>query len=289
MPSPGPGPDWGSPPGPPRLPNPPSIGGPERVQSGRSRSRIALFVTAGLAALGMVAVGAFLLLNDDEGGGDETGTEAAAEEGSPEDTAQTLFAAAKDGDCETAVSVATENFFAVPSRAEALSACQGFVDSNAPGWVDDYTVEDVQIRDEQATTARVAVILNPGPGSEAPPGWILGLVKGDDDQWLVDEAEIATSEDDASDDPGGGVGPAGANQPTPPPTGAEESMDDLAQSCFEGDMVGCDQLFDVTFDPDLPDQSEYPEHAEYGYSCGGRFEGEIEEACQDLIPEPPAA
>lgn len=290
--------DWGAPAGlPPRPANPPSIGGPERVQSRRPVPKPAFFVVLGVFAVGVIAAGAFLFLGGDDGGGEEAAEE---EEESPEDAVHALFTAAKSGDCEAAVAVATESFFGVSSREEALTACQGFVDSQAPGWVDDYTVASVQLSAEQETTATVAVGLSPGPGSQAPPGWIIDLVRGEDEVWLVDAAEISTTSDvpaedtegqepSETDDPGSGVGPDGANQPAPPPTGADAGMDDLAQECFQGEMVACDELFAATYDEEHPEQSEYPDHAGYGYSCGGRFEGEVKEACQDLVPEPPAA
>jgi len=51
-------------------------------------------------------------------------------------------------------------------------------------------------------------------------------------------------------------------EPTPVVPGDDSALNSLAQSCFDGDMGACDELFRVS-----PVGSEYES---YGNTCGGR-------------------
>jgi len=93
-------------------------------------------------------------------------------------------------------------------------------------------------------------------------GGIFFLTSGDDD-------------DDSADDTTSGELEAGP--PTQPPTGSPE-FDDLAQSCYEGDMRSCDQLFNET-----PVGSDYEA---YGDTCGGRWPISARPNCTQVIPDP---
>jgi hypothetical protein len=93
-------------------------------------------------------------------------------------------------------------------------------------------------------------------------GGIFFLTSGDDDD---DSADDATS------------GELEAGPPTQPPSGSPE-FDDLAQSCYEGDMRSCDELFNET-----PVGSDYEA---YGDTCGGRWPISARPSCTQVIPDP---
>jgi len=73
------------------------------------------------------------------------------------------------------------------------------------------------------------------------------------------------------------VVPAG----TPPSNlGTDATLDALAQSCYGGDMLSCDALFDLA-----PVGSPYQQ---YGDTCGGRQAPETYKYCRVAYPDPPA-
>lgn len=236
---------------------------------------------AGIALLAVIAgVAGFLLLSSFLG--DEDGHP------SPEDTVLSLFEAARNGECETAVGLVTEEFWSADGSADALQVCQGFVDSQTPGWVDNYTVQEVLLRSEEAGTATVGVTLNPESGADTPPEWVASLASQDDGTWLVETVEATDLSQLPEDAPGPGdaAGPAGApGRPESPPTGGGPELDRLAVSCYQGDMGACDQLFDGSFDESQDYGTTSRPHTEYGATCGGRFTGEVLDYCEVLIPD----
>jgi hypothetical protein len=101
-------------------------------------------------------------------------------------------------------------------------------------------------------------------------GGIFFLTSGDDDD--------TSAEGGATTEQGGdGSGDLEAGPPTQPPTGSPE-FDDLAQSCYEGDMRSCDQLFNET-----PVGSDYEA---YGDTCGGRWPISARPSCTQVITDP---
>jgi hypothetical protein len=92
------------------------------------------------------------------------------------------------------------------------------------------------------------------------------LLSGSDDDDGDDGSEVSSEAD--GDETGA---------PTEPPTG-EPEFDPNAQSCFEGDMQACDDLFIET-----PAGSDYEA---YGNTCGGRLPDPRGRFCVDAVPDP---
>lgn len=211
---------------------------------------------------------------------------------SPEDTVLSLFEAAKSEDCETAVELVTEDFWSAEGSSDPLEVCQGFVESETPGWVDNYTVKEVMLRSEEADTATVGVRLSPEAGADIPPEWLASVVSQDDGTWLVETVEVtdlseAGSTGEGTQGSGDAAGSASGapGKPEPPPTGGGPDLDRLAVSCYQGDMVACDDLFGATYDEAQEYGTTSRPHTEYGATCGGRFTGEVRDYCVDLIPD----
>jgi len=100
-------------------------------------------------------------------------------------------------------------------------------------------------------------------------GGIFFLVSGDDD-----DSTATDNTNEQSDDNGGG---SEQSRPTSPPTG-DTQFDGLAQSCFEGSMPSCDELYNET-----PAGSDYEE---YGDTCGGRWPTSARPSCTEVISDP---
>ncbi|MDQ3504681.1 MAG: hypothetical protein M3446_03135, partial [Actinomycetota bacterium] len=102
--------------------------------------------------------------------------------------------------------------------------------------------------------------------------------------------EEETTEESSDSEPTPEVGPpppAGS----PAPTGSgDANVDTLAQGCFDGDMVACDDLFEATAGPDVEAPDPEPElqpFFDYAFTCGDRMtEEEIAQRfCVDIWPD----
>ena len=100
---------------------------------------------------------------------------------------------------------------------------------------------------------------------------------------VVAGVAYAVTASDSDSPPRAPVTGAIIGEPTEPPTGVDE-LDDLGQSCFDGDMAGCDDLFNRTLamDFDTPGVTRY---WKYTMSCGGRFADDIAHSCAIEVPD----
>ena len=100
---------------------------------------------------------------------------------------------------------------------------------------------------------------------------------------VVAGVAYAVTASDSDSPPRAPVTGAIIGEPTEPPTGVDE-LDDLGQSCFDGDMAGCDDLFNTTLamDFDTPGVTRY---WKYAMSCGGRFADDIAHSCAIEVPD----
>ena len=67
-------------------------------------------------------------------------------------------------------------------------------------------------------------------------------------------------------------------------TDGVDELDDLGQSCFDGDMPGCDDLFNRTLamDFDTPGVTRY---WKYAMSCGGQLADDMAHSCAIEVPD----
>lgn len=79
--------------------------------------------------------------------------------------------------------------------------------------------------------------------------------------------------------------PGAIPAPTLEPVGLgdDPELDALAQECFDGDLVACDELFDLAVGPDQFDYSTYAD------TCAGRQPAGSGRWCVDLLDAPPAS
>lgn len=89
-----------------------------------------------------------------------------------------------------------------------------------------------------------------------------------------DDGSTTTTEDDTTSTTGGGGDALPPGEP-PGDLGDDPALDALAESCFEGEMQACDDLYFQS-----PIDSAYED---YGDSCGGR--NEPMGLCTELYPE----
>ena len=87
-------------------------------------------------------------------------------------------------------------------------------------------------------------------------------------EWMpLYDPSVAPVEPDAPDAPDAG-------EPDPPDgLGSDPALDRLAQSCFEGDFVACD---DVYWQSEIDSGYEI-----YGETCGGRVDAAIPGQCEE--------
>jgi hypothetical protein len=174
-----PPPGWG-PPGPP--PAPPA--------SGRNKVGWIVLLLVGVLAVG--AVGTFVLLDD---GGD----------GSPEQTVRTVFAAIRDGDCETVIDLVTEDSWDLlasfadetvapgdVSRAEAIDLCQTDLTEERLDTLDE--VELISQNDERA-------VLNVTSTTDGEATTELLVLVREDGRWKLDFVASLEAEGQEEDPP----------------------------------------------------------------------------------------
>lgn len=72
------------------------------------------------------------------------------------------------------------------------------------------------------------------------------------------------------------AGDVSVGSPSRPPVTGDSDLDRMADDCYQGDMLACDDLF-LDADATSP-------HSEYGYTCGGRVDGVETPPCMFLEP-----
>jgi hypothetical protein len=86
-------------------------------------------------------------------------------------------------------------------------------------------------------------------------------------------------------DDGGSTPLEDAGPATPPPTGVPE-LDELAQSCHDGNMSDCDWLYAEALNIQFENEAAI-DYTIYSQSCGGRLQNTAStELCVDRVPDP---
>jgi hypothetical protein len=129
-----------------------------------------------------------------------------------------------------------------------------------------------------AVLAGLAAFLVAGDDDDDPSGTTTTTASPNTDP--TDEPTTqATDEPTTGSTPETSTGSTEAGQaPTEPPTGDDEALDELAQSCHQGDMADCDDLY---LESDVGTDYE-----EYGATCGGRLPDHQGRYCEPTIPDP---
>jgi hypothetical protein len=201
---------------------------------------------------------------------------------SPEETVHAFLLADVEGNCETVVDLSTEDAWFLNwgawDREEALAACQdGPVGEPADLPDDDIraTLDSTVLLSDDGSEATVGLtIFNRGEAVDVD--YMLVLVDG---AWKIRDIFEYPSVPPGPAPPGPGDLPdigADPGPPTPPPTG-DPLLDGLAEGCYQGDMLACDDLYI---------ESQFGSaHEAYGQLCGGRLP-EDRGSCTVAVPNP---
>jgi hypothetical protein len=126
----------------------------------------------------------------------------------------------------------------------------------------------------------------------AAVGIALYLFLGGDDpaSTAIDASQTATSGESASDEaptpssettaPSTGSGDLPAATVLPDGLGDDAVFDELAQECYDGDMISCDALYETT-----KDDATYTAYHDYADTCAGRQEIATSVYCSEAFPE----
>lgn len=264
---------------------PPNPSGPSPV-AGLPRAALVVGAIVGLVvgAVGFVALApadsataggsggsGVTVTTSDGAGGTEGEAAAAGQAATPEEQAvYDLAAAFTAQDCNAIAELTEVSFWFdlfrevtgdvpdIDDDAQGISRCEEGFGSGELGEVRVFQTWILETVDQGGGGVRVAV--------EARGWGVLNtfLVRQEEGTWLVfsaaydtDVVERGAAEVDRPE-------ARSAGDPTDPPTG-DATFDELAQNCFGGSMVACDDLYWVA-----PRASD---HELYGITCGGRRGG----------------